>query len=307
MKAAIYARTSSPNQRYNFSIDAQIDQCIKHCRQRNWDVAYIFIDECQSGKNTDRVRFKQMLEKAKEQRFDVLVFWKLDRLCRSLVDTVNTEKSLRELGVSLCSVTEYIDTTTSVGRFNFRNLASVAEFEREIIGERARMGLHELAKQHRWCNSHPPFGYRINTDGILSVSKAKAKTVNWIYRQYQKTQSMPQIAYELNLKGAKNGNNQNWSTQDVKLVLSNKLYIGEYNVAGYSETIPEIRIVDSFLYEEVQKIRCRYKFAGAMRKKMPLNRRRDKLENLLNKFRLSLKDKSSNIIAGSVYPNAFSK
>jgi site-specific DNA recombinase len=139
MKAAIYARTSSPNQRFNFSIDAQVYQCLKHCTQRGWTVTYIFIDECQSGKNTDRVRFKQMVEKAREMRFDVLVFWKLDRLCRSLVDTVNTEKTLRELGVSLCSITEYIDTTTSVGRFNFRNLASVAEFERVLVERRLRL------------------------------------------------------------------------------------------------------------------------------------------------------------------------
>jgi len=306
MKAAIYVRTSSPNQRYNFSIDAQIDQCIKHCSQRSWDVAYIFIDECQSGKNTDRVRFKQMLEKAKEQRFDVLVFWKLDRLCRSLVDTVNTEKSLRELGVSLCSVTEYIDTTTSVGRFNFRNLASVAEFEREIIGERARMGLHELAKQHRWCNSHPPYGYRINSNGTLSISKTEAKKVCGIYRRYQQTQSMPQIAYELNLKGSKNGNREKWSTQDVKIILSNRLYIGEYSVAGYNENIPELKIIDDLLYEEARKVRHRYKISGTARKRMPLNRRKDKLENLLDKFRSSLSNKSSESTLKEVYPNVLS-
>lgn len=306
MKAAIYARTSSPNQRYNFSIDAQIDQCLKHCYQRSWDVAYIFIDECQSGKNTDRVRFKQMIEKAREMRFDVLVFWKLDRLCRSLVDTVNTEKSLSELRVSLCSVTEYIDTTTSVGRFNFRNLASVAEFEREIIGERARMGLHELAKQHRWCNSHPPYGYRINSDGTLSVSKTEAKKVCWIYRRYEQTQSMPQIAYELNLKGVKNGNREKWSTQDVKLILSNRLNIGEYSVAGYTENISELQIIDDHLYEEAQKICHRYKIAGTARNRMPANRRKDKLENLLDKFRSSFSNKSSISTLGEVYPNVIS-
>jgi len=306
MKAAIYARTSSPNQRYNFSIDAQINQCIKHCSQRNWDVAYIFIDECQSGKNTDRARFKQMVEKAREMRFDVLVFWKLDRLCRSLVDTVNTEKTLSEFGVSLCSITEYIDTTTSVGRFNFRNLASVAEFEREIIGERARMGLHELAKQHRWCNSHPPYGYRLKRDGTLSISKKEAKSVNRIYRRYQETQSMPQIAFELNLKGLKKGNREKWSTQEVKIILSNRLNIGEYSVAGYTENIPELRIIDDHLYEEAQKITHRYKISGSSRKRMPLNRRKEKLENLLDKFRSSLSNKTSKPTLGEGYPNVLS-
>jgi site-specific DNA recombinase len=289
MKAAIYARTSSPNQRYNFSIDAQIDQCLKHCRQRSWDVAYIFIDECQSGKNTDRVRFKQMLEKAKEQRFDVLVFWKLDRLCRSLVDTVNTEKSLRELGVSLCSVTEYIDTTTSVGRFNFRNLASVAEFEREIIGERARMGLYELAKLHRWPNPHPPLGYDLSSNGTLNVNHEEAELVNRCFKRYIETASMPTVVNELNAIGIKPRNSPQWNVPTLHGMLTNRLYIGEYSVAGHSEFIHEYKLVELELFDCVQSIRRRYKQSGSTRKPMERHRKNEKMLHILDKFRNSLR------------------
>jgi len=73
---------------------------------------------------------------------------------------------------------------------------------------------------------------------------------------------MPQIAFDLNLKGSKNKNKEKWSTQDVKIILSNRLNIGEYSVAGYNENIHELQIIENHLYEEVQKISHRYKIAG---------------------------------------------
>ena len=131
MFAAIYARWSSP--RENFSIGQQVSECWKFSDSRGWKPRYVFVDEL-PAKNTDRPNFQLMLEKAKKSEFGVIVFWKLDRFARSLVDTVNLQKTLKGNGVELTSATEYLDTSTPVGRFNFRNLASVAELEREIIG-----------------------------------------------------------------------------------------------------------------------------------------------------------------------------
>jgi len=151
VRAAIYARISSPNQKNNYSINEQITQCRYFIKQRRWTTKYIFFDE-ESGNTVNRPKFQLMLQKAKQGYFDVIVFWKLDRFCRSLVDLVNIERLLRSYGIGLSSVTEYVDTTTSVGRFNFRSIGSVAELERELIGERARLGLHALAKEHKWPN-----------------------------------------------------------------------------------------------------------------------------------------------------------
>ncbi len=175
--AAIYARTSCPNQRFNYSIKEQVNRCWKYCDDRGWVARHVFVDEGESGGTTDRPRFQLMLEKAKSGKFNAIVFWKLDRFCRSLVDLVNIERMLRGWSVGLCSVTEYLDTTTSVGRFNYRNLASVAELEREMIGERARIGLYALAREHKWPNPHPPLGYDKGDDGMLKVNKKEAKLV----------------------------------------------------------------------------------------------------------------------------------
>jgi site-specific DNA recombinase len=233
--AAIYARTSSPNQRFNYSIKEQVDRCWKYCDEKGWVAKYVFVDEGESGRTTDRPKFQLMLEKAREGKFDAIVFWKLDRFCRSLVDLVNIERTLREWGIGLCSVTEYLDTTGSVGRFNFRNLASVAELEREMIGERARIGLHALAKRHKWPNPHPPIGYDKEEDGMLKVNKREARLIRWIFKRYTRNKSMPQVAFELNKRGIVTKNGKEWNARAVRDILTNEIYIGKYNVAGVED------------------------------------------------------------------------
>jgi site-specific DNA recombinase len=247
--AAIYARTSSPNQRFNYSLDEQIKLCRERCEQRGWTVRYIYRENGLSAKNTARPKFRMMMERAREGAFDVIVFWKLDRFCRSLADLVNTERMLREWGVGLHSVTEQIDTTTPVGRFNFRSLASVAELERDLIGERARMGLHALARKHGWPNPWPPLGYDRGADGCLKVNPHEAALVRRIFKMYVELKSMPQVAFILNREGVLTKRGKRWTQAAVRKILDNRLYIGEYRVAGVEDYVEEYRILDSDLFE----------------------------------------------------------
>jgi len=282
--AAIYARTSSPNQRFNYSIKEQVERCWKHCNERGWIARYVFVDEGESGGTTDRPKFQLMLEKAKAGRFNAIVFWKLDRFCRSLVDLVNIERMLREWGIGLCSVTEYLDTMTSVGRFNFRNLASVAELEREMIGERARIGLHALAKLHKWPNPHPPLGYGKREDGMLEVNGG-ADLVRRIFKMYLREKSMPQVTYELNKQGILTKKGKRWNARAVRDVLINEIYIGRYGVAGVEDQVGEYRIIGDGLFGQAKGIMRRFEDGnGAKRPPMPEDRRRAKIERVFNEY-----------------------
>ena len=66
--------------------------------------------------------------------------WRLDRLGRSLRHLVETVNALADRGVAFASPHEGIDTTTSTGRLVFHIFAALAEFERELIAERAAVG-----------------------------------------------------------------------------------------------------------------------------------------------------------------------
>jgi len=288
--SAIYARTSSPNQRFNYSIDEQISQCWNYCTKRGWTVRYVFIDECQSGSTVERPKFQLMLEKSRTGSFKVITFWKLDRFCRSLADLVNIERTLRQWGVELCSVTEFVDTTTSVGRFNYRNLASVAELERELIGERARLGLYALAREYKWPNAHPPLGYGKDENGRLVVLPSEAKLVRRVFEMYLAEKSMPHVAFKLNSKGILTKKKRNWNARAVRDVLTNEIYTGRYRVAGVETHVDEYRILTDDLFRKVKEIMLRYKIGGAERPPAPEDRRRAKIERLFNRYQYILQE-----------------
>jgi site-specific DNA recombinase len=259
IRAAIYARTSSASQRFGYSIDEQVRQCLQHCQRLNWDVVYIFRDEAESGKDAERPMFQTMMEKAQSGRFAVVVFWKLDRFSRSLLHAVRLEADLREEDIALHSVTEQIDTTTSAGRFNFRNIANAAEFERDMISERSQMGMKALAMEGRWPNDHLPLGYRRLDDGTMEVCDAEAELVCEIFERYIDVQSMPQVASELNQRGERTKDGGEWTPRAVGDVLGNELYIGTYDTAGVLNHHEEYRIVDEDLFTQADEIRHRFR------------------------------------------------
>ena len=259
IRAAIYARTSSASQRFGYSIDEQVRQCLQRCQRCNWDVVYIFRDEAESGKDAERPMFQQMMEKARSGRFAVVVFWKLDRFSRSLMHTVQLEAELRDEDVALHSVTEQIDTTTSAGRFNFRNIASAAEFERDMISERSQMGMKALAMEGRWPNDHPPLGYRRTDDGTLEVCESEADLVREIFERYVEVESMPQVADELNQREVTTKKGGEWTPRAVGDVLGNELYIGTYDTADVSKHHERYQIVDEELFKQADETRRRFR------------------------------------------------
>ena len=89
--AAIYARTSSTKSDRHYSIDEQVRRCWNHCQQHGWDVSFVFTDEGQTGRNTERSGFQDMIDQVTRDVFDIVVFWKLDRFAESVVGPVNTK------------------------------------------------------------------------------------------------------------------------------------------------------------------------------------------------------------------------
>lgn len=259
LHAAIYARTSSSSQRFGYSIDEQVNQCWEHVEGNSWTVTHVLTDEAESGRNTDRPKFQRLLDLAEANVIDVVVFWKLDRFCRSLVDLVNIEAQLNEWGIGMQSVTEYIDTTSAVGRFNFRNLASAAELESDLTSQRVKMGMHGLAKDHKWPNDRPPLGYDKTADGKLAINEGEANLVQRIFRMYMEERSMPQVAFLLNEEGITTKTGGEWTRQSIKNILRNELYIGEYEVADYGDTVDEYRLMSEELFDSVTDTRYRFK------------------------------------------------
>ena len=122
-----YARISSASQ----NLDGQTDALTAAGCEK------VFSDTA-SGKLAERPELALCLGYLRAG--DTLVVWRLDRLGRSLRHLVETVNALAGRGVAFASLQEGIDTTTSTGRLIFHIFAALAEFERELIAERAAVG-----------------------------------------------------------------------------------------------------------------------------------------------------------------------
>lgn len=126
-----YARVSTEEQNLYLQIDALRD-----------DGCDLIFKEKASGASLDRGGLRLALSRCNVG--DLLAVWKLDRLGRSLLDLVGLVQALQARGASLKILTgqgAQIDTTKPDGRMIFGILATMAQFERELIGERTRAGL----------------------------------------------------------------------------------------------------------------------------------------------------------------------
>ncbi len=284
LRAAIYARTSSEKQKHGYSLEEQVNRCIDRCESLNWEVRFIYRDEAESGKNTDRPMFQKMLDMAPKQVFHVIVFWKLDRFSRSLMHAVQLESELREYGVNLYSVTEQIDTTSATGRFNFRNLASAAEFERDMIRQRSMVGLNGMAKENRWPNNSPPLGYKLTSEQKLSILEKEKDLVIKIFDLYIEKRSMPEVAESLNEQGTKTREGNEWTPRAVGDVLRNEIYRGRYELGEVSKHVPEYQIVEDDVFEKVTSIRMRFQNGGASRAPMSDSRKEKSIKAIREQF-----------------------
>jgi len=273
LRAAIYARTSETSREDGYSLDGQVQRCLDHCTQLGWQVGFIYRDESISGADTDRPMFQQMLDHAKKGSFDVIVFWKLDRFSRSLIHAVQLESELRESDVYLYSVTEQIDTTSPTGRFNFRNLASAAEFERDMIKQRSQLGINTLAEEHKWPNQNPPLGYTLTDDQRLEIDDDTAQLVKRIFEAYIDARSMPTVADQLNEEGITTTEGDEWTAQTVGDILRNEIYRGWYELGDVAEHVPAYQIIDEETYQRVTEIRMRFQSDTASRPSMPTSRK----------------------------------
>ena len=141
MRAAIYARVSTRDGRQE--IQNQLRQLRRFCETQGWPVIDEYIDQA-SGKSADRDQFKRLFLDASQRRFDVVVFWALDRFSREgALETLLRLRRLSEYGVKYRSLTEpFLDSTNGiVAEIMTPLLATLARQERVRLSERTRAGL----------------------------------------------------------------------------------------------------------------------------------------------------------------------
>ncbi len=121
-----------------FSIPAQREACVRHVRDKGWDLVDEYADRGESARSADRPQLQEMLARiAEDGDVDAVVVHKIDRLARNMEDHVAVRALLRRRSVTLVSVTENLEETAS-GRLVEGIHALMAEFYSANLAAKSR-------------------------------------------------------------------------------------------------------------------------------------------------------------------------
>ena len=255
--AGLYPRVSTEDQsRFGHSLDEQEDRLKKLCEFKDYEIYKVYREEGVSAKNTNRPKFKEMIQDMKDGKINKIIVYKLDRLTRSIKDLETICSLLEEYHCDLESVAEEINTGNANGKFFIRMLTILAQLEIERTSERTKFGLVGAARKGHISGS-PPLGYtKKDKSKKLVINEIEADVVRRIFNMYLEGYS---VCYICDTFNKENILNRNWPTTTVDKILSNKLYIGviehgkrnKDNVLIFEDVVPAI--IDKTTFECVQK------------------------------------------------------
>ena len=148
MKVALYARVITSDKAQD--PDTQLLPLLEFCAAQGWEIIAEYVDHAPANDPAHRTRWRDLLDDAGKRRFSVIFVFKLDRAFRSVKHMHDTLAAWELVGVSFKSLREQFDTSTALGRLLLNLLASLAEFELEMIRERIKAGMERARKQgHR--------------------------------------------------------------------------------------------------------------------------------------------------------------
>jgi DNA invertase Pin-like site-specific DNA recombinase len=162
------------------------------CADRGWELVRVFEDLDLSAYRRDvkRPGFEAMMARLGE--IDRIVFWRLDRLARSVATFSRALEACREAAVELVSTDHQIDTGSAMGRAFVQITATFAELESGTLSERARQ-MHAHLRAKGQPVGRVPFGWRRNGKGLEPVPEQQAVLVE-AARRYVAGESLRSIA-----------------------------------------------------------------------------------------------------------------
>lgn len=230
LKACVYTRVSTSEQAMEgYSIEEQERMCKAAIVSKGWEYIGTYSDPGISGRTMDRLGLQKMIRAIERGEIQAVVIYKLDRLSRKQRDTMTIiEDIFLENDVDLVSLNETLDTSTPWGRAMIGILSSFNQMESENIQMRTAMGKEAKATKGGYAGGKPPLGYK-SVNGELVVVEEEAEVVRLIYKLRKDGMTMVNIAEELNRRGLKTKQGNEFRHSAIQGILNNKeMYLGHY-------------------------------------------------------------------------------
>ena len=206
MQVLGYVRVSTDEQsRSGAGIEAQRAAIEGECQRRGWQLLDTIEDRGFSAKDLKRPGIQTALETLQAGCADALVVGKLDRLSRSMLDFTDLMAKAQKQSWALVALDCAVDTTTPAGEAMANVLATFAQFERRLIGQRTRDALAARKAQ----------GVRLGRPRSVPP-----EVVNRIRRERRRGKSLAAVAEALTTSGVATAHGgERWWPSTVRAVL----------------------------------------------------------------------------------------
>ena len=251
MKAVIYARYSSDNQREE-SIEGQLRECTAFAEKNGITILRHYIDRAFSAKTDNRPEFQNMIKDSNKKLFDMVIVWKLDRFARNRYDSARYKAQLKKNGVKVVSATEVISEGAE-GIILESVLEGYAEYYSADLSEKVIRGMTDNALKCKYNGGTLPIGYMIDEEQHFQIDPLTAPFVLDVFKKYDKGATMTELRDWLNECGIKNTRGQSMKYNSIQHMLINRRYIGEFKYRDVivPDGIPAI--VPQDLFDRVQR------------------------------------------------------
>jgi len=238
--AAIYVRVSTLEQaEFGFSLKAQQEALENYAKALGYEIFKVYKDSGKSAKDMNRPELTKMLEAAESKKFSAIFTYKLDRFSRSLKDLILTIDKLKDWNVDFVSLQDKIETTSASGKLMFHIISAFAEFERNIIGDRTKFGMHRKAREGGFITKAPK-GYKLENKELM-IHEEEAEKVREIFKEFVETDtSITKLAKKHNM-----------TTAGMKKLLQNTTYLGKVKFAKEENQGKHKAILEEDLFRKV--------------------------------------------------------
>lgn len=223
-RAVGYVRVSSQEQALGgLSLDAQEERVRAYCALQGLDLVHLYRDEgVSAGKPlSDRPMGRELMQALEAGEAVHVVAIKLDRLFRSAVDCLQRATEWDQAGIAMHLIDhggQSINTSSAMGRFFLTLMAGMAEWERNVIGERTAAALAQKRKRGERLGG-TPLGFTTPEPGAeMQPDSQELEAVRLILRRRRGGKSFRDIAAELDLRGLPTKRGGKWHACTVRNV-----------------------------------------------------------------------------------------
>lgn len=286
LRVAVYARVSTEHKEQLEALDNQIawyrDEVARHS---NWiydETTCLYVDGGESATLAKgRNRFLDMIEDAKDNKFDIVITREVCRFARNVEETFRYTRLLKqESGVGVYFISDGVwsfdDSTEGIVKLGI--MATLAQSESKKVSERAKAGQsisrkngqiygngnilgYDLVFDHRKKDIDPETGREYGTTSSYIINDSQAKTVRFIYECCLNNMGLRSIRMKLMSRGyLTSSGDLKWSDSKISRILNNPTYMG-YNAYGKSVVIDYLSHIVKLEHElsNLQLVKGRWK------------------------------------------------